>query len=329
MSIASEAAAAPSGMEAVLNSGLNALSRNETLVFTQYRKMVVEQDGYVFWVNGGVAVTAKGSLHYGTSRAQDEDQTIGVNAILFTSEQEITAFNAVSAGVMWIANWSMPNGETIQIAFSSRGPLYQEANIWHYAGFAIYPALQAQIIDSESQLPGGPIVSNSVPLWINALANLSTIPGIQSANYVGYNSFLLPENIVPPYIAIHVEPGMTKPVQQFQNYRWSQKTGTGPAYPLPSTQLMRDMVRLTLYGFNNQMAFQLLAGLQEWSLMTEDYGFMNSPAIQDEKRIQSEIAALAMKKTITIDANYYQGAADVIARELILSASISYQINGA
>ena len=329
MSTATEAAAAGSGLQAILDASINTLSGDATLTFTQYIKQVIAADGFVFWVaQPATTLTAKGSLHYGTTREQEEDQTLGVNAVIFSSEVEITAFNATGAGILWIADWQTPEGATIRIAFSSRGPLYQQADVYHYAGFAVYPALQSQLIASAADLPAGPIVSNSVPLWISALANLSTIPGNLSADYTGYDSFLLPENIVPPYVAIHVEPGMTKAIQAFPRLRWSQKTGTSGPYSLPDTQLMQDMVRLTLYGLNNQQARQLLNSLIEYSLMTDNYGFMTAPTIQDEKRAQSEIAALAMKKTITMDISYYQGTADAIARQLILSATVSYQITG-
>ena len=324
MSTATEAAASGSGLQAVLDSALNVLSGDQTLTFTQYTKQVIAQDGFVFWVAGGTTLTASGSLHYGTTREQEEDQTLGVNAVVFSSEQEITAFNAIGAGTLWIAEWQAPDGATIQIAFSSRGALYKEAGVYHYAGFAVYPALQSQLVNSVADLPTGPIVSNSVPLWIYALANLSSLPWVQSADYTAYDSFLLPENLVPPYIAVHVEPGLTSTVQPFPSYNWVQGGGQ-----LSGQQQMRDRVRLTLYGLNNQQALQLLTGIIEWSLATEYWGFAADPAIQDEKRPQTEIAALAMKKTITCDINYFQGAADMIARELILSASISFQVNEA
>lgn len=95
----------------------------------------------------------------------------------------------------------------------------------------------------------------------------------------------------------------------FPIYTWPGTTvpnsGASPLHDLPSSQLMRDEVRLTLYGFTNQQAIQYYASLIDYSYNTDDFGFCNSPAIQDEKRAQVEIAALAMKKTITILASYY------------------------
>jgi len=324
VSIASEAAGSPNQLQTSLYQGLGSLSRNQKLVFTQYTKQTISEDGYVFWVAGSATITAKGSLHYSTDRSQEEDQTIGINAVEFTSEVEITELNGVNMGTLWICPWLTPDGNTIQIAFSSRGAYYEQAGLWHYTGFAVFPALQSQLIATLADLPAGPIVSNSLPLWLDAAANMGAIVGSQAPTVPAYASYLIPENIVPPYVVVHIEPEMTKAIQGFPRYSWSQRTGTGP-YQLPGSQLMQDMVRLTLYGFTNQQAQQWLSGLIIYSLATENFGFMNSPAIQDEKRTQSEIAAIAMKKTITIHADYNQSAADMIVRQLILSASVSFQ----
>jgi len=327
VSIASEAAAAPNQLQTALRQGLDNLGRNQVITFTQYTKQTVAQDGYVFWVNSSSTLAAKGSLHYGTERDQSADQTAGINSVIFTSETEVTAFNSVGAGILWIASFPVEGGGTLYIAFSGRGSFYEQAGLWHYTGFAVYPAMQSQLINSASDLPAGPIVSNSGPIFLSAAASIASLPGSQAATYPAYLSYLLPENITPPYISVHVEPGMTEAVQQFPRYKWSQKTGSGP-YQVPDTQLMRDHVTLTLYGMNNAQARQWLSGLIIYTLATENFGFMTAPAIQDDKRAQPEIAALAMKKSITFDASYFQGTADAITRQLILSASVSFQIEG-
>jgi hypothetical protein len=193
---------------------------------------------------------------------------------------------------------------------------YQQAGLWHYRGFAVYPALASQLVESAADLPVGPIVSNSLPIWLaqNAMAPV-------------YPSFLVPDNVVPPYITAHIEPSQTVALQGFPEFIWPGVTEGGsdpsPLHDLPSSQLMRDTVRLTMYGFNNQQAIQFYASLIDYSLNTDEFGFCNSPAIRDEKRTQVEIAALAMKKTLEIQASYYQGTADAIARRLILSASVT------
>jgi hypothetical protein len=318
MAIITEAAGAPKPLQAALDAGLDSLSRNQTVPFKQYSKSIVPVDGYVFWVATGNRQDFKGSLHYITDRHQDEDQTIAKNRFIFTAQQEITEINAVDPATLWVGTWQV-DGVSLQIVFSDRGSFYEQANLWHYSGNAVYPALQAQLIDSIDDLPVGPIVSNSLPIW---LAQNSFAPV--------YPSFLVPDNVAPPYITAHIEPGATEAIGAFPIIQWPGNidpgTGASPLHSCPSSQLMRDRVRLTLYGFTNQRAIQFYQSLIDYSLLTDDFGFCNSPAIRDEKRIQVEITALAMKKTIDIDASYYQGTADAIVRRLILSASVTTTI---
>ena len=324
MSLASEAAGSPNQLNTALTQGVGNLSRQQVLTFTRYTKQTIAEDGYVFWVASSTTKTVKGSLHYGTDRSQEEDQTIGMNSVIFTAEAEVSELNAISPGTLWICPWTTPDGASIQIAFSSRGAYYEQAGLFHYAGFAVFPALQSQLVASASDLPTGPIVSNSLPIFL--AMDLTSIPTSQAPAVTLYPSFLVDENIVPPYGVVHIEPGLTEALGMFPHYRWSEKTGTGP-YQLPDSQLMRDKVRITMYGLNNQQVRQWLDALIKYSTFTETFGFMSSPAIQDEKRVQSEIKAIAMKKTISFSASYYQGTADAVLRQLILSASVSYSIS--
>ncbi len=161
-------------------------------------------------------------------------------------------------------------------------------------------------------------MSNSLPIW---LAQNSASPV--------YPSFLVPPNVVPPYITAHVEPDATMALQGFPRYIWpGEPTPPTALQSMASQQLARDKVRLTLYGFNNQSAIQYFASLIEYSLATDDFGFCNSPVIKDDKRTQREIIALAMKKTIEIDASYYQSTSDAIARRMILSAIVDTTMQG-
>lgn len=312
-----EAAGKQSQLSAALAQGVNVIDRDQAVTFTEYQKYTFSEDGYVFWVGSGATLKAAGSLHYGTDRSQAEDETIGVNNVIFTSEQEITQFNQIAPNTMWIATWSLPGGDgSIQIAFSRRGAYYEQANIWHYVGIAVYPALQSQIIQSAADLPAAPIVSNSLPIWLT-----------QNSFAPVYASFLVPDNVTPPYVVVHIDPTQTTALQDFPNYTWPGTTPPGqtnasPFHDLPSDQLAMDRVKLTLYGFNNATAIQFYSSLMQYSLDTDAFGFMNMPAIRDEKRTQVEIAAIAQKKSIEIMASYYQSTADAIARNLILSASL-------
>ena len=310
-------------MASTLDSGVEQISQQESVRFQQFQKFALTSDGSVFWVATQVFITATGSLHYATDRVQDEDQTIGTNQVLLTSESEITQFNLVSPTTMWIGSWPIPDSPPLQVAFAQRGNFFDQAQLWHYGGFAVFPAMQSQILSSPADIPTGPIVSNSLPIW---LAQNSFAPV--------HPSFLVPDNIVPPYVVAHIEPSQTQALGAFPYLGpWPGTTipnsGASPMHSLASSQLMRDEVTLTLYGFSNKTALQYFQSLIEASIDgTALFGFANSPAVVDEKRVQREIATLAQKKTIRISANYYQGAADVVARRLILSAMVTITVGG-
>lgn len=315
MSIISEAGAAPGQLQAVLAAGVDQISNDQAVTFQQYTKSTIPTDGYVFWIATGYSAQFAGSLHVLSERRQEEDQTLASNQFVFTAEEEVSQLNAIAPDTLWIGAWGV-DGTTLQIAFSATGMNYQQAGLWHYRGFAVYPALASQLITSAGDLPAGPIVSNSLPIW---LAQNSMAPV--------YPSFLVPDNIVPPYITAHIDPSSTIALQAFPLFDWSGRsnpnTDPSPLYEVPSWQLMRDTVRLTMYGFTNQQAIQFYASLMDYSVNTDAFGFCNSPSIVDDKRTQVEIAAIAMKKTMVIQASYYQGTADAIARRLILSAGFS------
>ncbi len=323
MSTAQEASGTVNTMAEANRQSTKQLSRQQTLIFVKYTKLTVTEDLTVFWVASTTTLKAVGSLHYSTERDQAEDQTAGINAAIFTSLVPITPLNEIGTGTLWICDWQTPEGATIQLAFSSRNAYYEQAGLYHYAGFAVYPALQSQLIATASDLPAGPIVSNSLPIFLSAATALPTLVTSQAPAVTLYPSFLVPENIVPPYGVVHIEPGMTKALQAFPRYRWNEKTGSSP-YQVPDSQLYQDLVRITLYGLNNTQARQWLSGLIAYSLFTDDFGFMSDPAIADEKRVQPEIAAIAMKKVIQFTASYYSGTADAVLRQLILSASMSF-----
>lgn len=322
MSTANESASAPGNLASALDAGIESIGQQQTVTFTQYTKSIVPADGYVFWVATGTTVVAKGSLHYASNRQQEEDQTVAENSFLFTSETEITELNAVSPSILWVGSWAA-TGATLKVSFSRRGSYYKQSGVWHYMGDAVYPAMESQLVASAGDLPVGQIVSNSLPIW---LAATPAALGLGFSAPV-YPSYLVPDNVSPPYIAAHIEPGTTEALQGFMSYDWPGTTvansGASLLHNLPSSQLMRERVSLVMYGFTNSQVIQYLSALINYSIDTDDFGFSDSPAIQDDKRTQPEIAAIAMKKIIPIFATYYQSAADAIARRLILSATVA------
>lgn len=279
--------------------------------FYQYTKYQMSQDGYVFWVKSQNSVQFKGALHVSTDREQEIDDTIAMNSVILDAESEITAFNDNSPTTMWVGDIPVPDG-TVKVAFQRRGPFFAKAGVYHYAGFAVFPPFGPLLVDSDSDLPAGPIVSNSLPLWLD----------FSTASLPVYPSFLVPENVSPPYIAVHIP--HTVQVQPVPYVPWSTTTPdpTPDFYDLTLYQLMKDQVQMIAYGLNNVQAWQFIYRL--FTASGDSFGFMTTPTIQDDKRTQPEIMAIAMKKTIEFEASYYQTAADVVARRMIASATVSY-----
>ncbi len=326
MPTAAEAGAQNSQMQAALDAGLDQLSAEQVVTFAQYTRVALAPDSSVFWVANGISQPAKGSLHFATDRIQEETTTIGQNEFIFSSEAEVTAFNDIAPTTMLIGSWPFADGQNLQIVFSRRGRFYEPSQVWHYVGIAVRPEMQSQIIASMADLPTGPIVSNSLPMWLLQTTVGQTIVPV-------HPSFLVPDNLVPPYIVAHVEPSRTTALQAAPFFEYTtQKIGSTGFFEFEASQLSRDEVRLTMYGFTNAMAWQYYWTLYSYSLVgpgePPTFGFADSPAVQDEKRAQSEIATIAMKKTLTFQANYYQGTANAAAYRLILSAMMSVKVNG-
>ena len=320
-----------SQQRATLEQGVEVLGKDQTVTFTKYTKVILSADGFVFWVATAETMTATGALHLAVDRHQDHDQTIGANQVIFTSEKRVDAFDFLSPTTMWIGSWPLgdQNAPVLQIAFARRDYYFDQSDLWHYAGFAVFPALASQIVQTAADLPKGPIVSNSLPIWLTLnLINAQTLQTVPV-----YPAFLVSDNLEPPYIAVNIEDERTEALAAAPTIIPPGVEIPGPIAPFynfPSSQEYRDEVELTLYGFNNEMAWQYLMSLYDASLNGNDglplFGFANSPAIRDAKRTQVEIAALAQKKTIRILANYNSGTADAIARRYILSASLTISL---
>lgn len=308
-----------SPLAGVLHDGVDTLSNSQVVKFTQYIKLVLPLDKYVFWVRADLvdqlvacncyqcspswiegtpapALTfeAKGSLHFATSTRQAEDETLAVNSIVFTAEQSIQDMNSVSSSVMYLGEH---DGK--KFAFNHRELFYEQAGLWHYEGDALYPALATQIIDDVSQIDtNNIIVSNSLPIWLSLNAFMPMYP-----------SFLVDENIQPPYAAIHIDPSTT------------QAIGAAPLLDQTygHSQLVQERVKITLYGLRNFSALDFQDYVFQFTLDNPDVmGISSMPVIRDEKRIQSEMTILAQKKTFELEVNYYQNRARNVARQLIL-----------
>jgi hypothetical protein len=338
-----EGAASKQNMQAALAGGVETLSENQVVTFTQFVRLVLPLDGYVFWVKADLLtksallnatqlnsaalnaaatietmapqITVKGSFHYATRVDQNEAETEAVNSVTFTALYPVQEFNKVQDNTLWIAfnyegddeNFDGP----ITFAFSSRDNYYMQSDLFHYRGTAVLPVFKTQLITRLDQLPTQDlIVSNSLPIWLSLSNYTPPYPSAFFNNVQLFPSFLVNDNEPPPYAAVHIEPGATE---------------TLAAAPLigsssQSQLLSRDRVRVTLYGLNNERAWLFLNAVQQFSFDTMLIGLANSPIIRDEKRVSVELGVLAQKKVIDFEVNYYQSAARNVARAMIESA---------
>lgn len=288
-----------------LDLGLSTISHEGAIPFVQYVRHVLPLDGYLFWLRTK-QTTVSGSLHIAIDQRQSEDESPAVNSVVFTTTEEIEALNDINPNVIWVGEWA-----GIKFAFSRRGPYYENAKLYHYAGEAVYPAMLSQLVDVGAQLPDDTlIISNSLPAWltIRSYSPVWLVPNNPAVTL--YPSFLVPDNLPPPYGVVHIDPNQTNAIQgaPLQGRRATH------------TQLATDTARITLYGLTNDQALDWFDTVNSFSYDTDVIGIMNMPVIRDEKRGQVGMNILAMKKTISFQVSYYQTRINDLARQMITAA---------
>lgn len=311
-------------MSAALAAGLDALDLGQTVTFTLYRRCVLPADGFVFWVRAdllspsalpGTALVnratpnapqlvipsaptfqAEGSLHQTSVNKQDPDESFSIQRMVFTSKSQVDDLESVAPETMYIAQTGAQ-----RYVFSTRSMRYRQSGLFHYAGDAVYPTLDTQVIDNPAQLNlSDQVVSNSTPIWLGLARDFPIYP-----------SLLVPENLSPPYGVINIgeedtTPLQAAPVKDVNGSRW---------------QLVRDRVRITTFGVRNDAILDWLDYVSSYTLNHPDVmGVMNSPVVRDADRGQVEISAKAQKKSIIFEVSYYQARMDSLARQLIREA---------
>jgi hypothetical protein len=302
-------------------------------VFTRYTRLVLPVDGYIFWLRSNLVspsaqfnamgfntiaidgygpvlppVTArvKGTVHYSTTQHQDADKVYTSNTVHFNTMETVQFLNAIDPSTMWICSF-----DGIRFAFSHRDNYFAPVGEKHYVGQAIYSSMESQIIDSVDKLQQTQVVSNSLPFWLS-MNGYSIFYGIQQCPVTLYpSSSQLLDNLSPPFGVVHIEPNQT--------------TAFSAAPVLDATldhaQLARDLVRVTLYGLNNDSAIDFQDFVLQFMVDNpQALGLMNMPILRDEKETQAELLILAKKKSIEFEVSYYQTRARDIAVKYILQA---------
>lgn len=343
---AAEAAGYKQNEQAALAAGLQTLDLNQEITFTQYIRLVLPLDGYVFWVRSDLVsssamlnvlqlntttlneaqtliapapvITIRGSLHYSTQVNQNESETEAVNTVIFTALEPVQLFNEIQPPVLWIGVYGGQTNEgfdgPINFAFSARGRYYEKADLYHYIGTAVLPTFRTQLIDRLDQLvPQELIVSNSLPIWLSLQQYMPPYPGFYSTIPL-FPSFLVPDNLLPPYGAVHIPPNET--------VAWQAAPFLDPT--LGQWSLTSEHVRVTFYGLNNLQISTWLSMVYQYMYDYNTMGLVDTPAIKDEKRTSPELGVLAQKKTIDFQITYNQNAARNVARQYLEKAIVGY-----
>jgi hypothetical protein len=269
-----------------------------------------------------VSVQVPGSFHYDIERRQLHDQTTDINRVVFTARQPIGDLDRIEPDCLWLGLFDNPDASEgpIRFAFTRRQSFYQQADLYHYVGDAVYPFMESQIIDDLSQFnTRDVVVSNSLPIWLAMDQMNPPYPFPPRQNFPMFPSFLVPDDMEPPYASVHIVPESTEPITSapFFNQLHSQY------------QLVKERVEITLYGLRNFNALDFMAYVQ-WMSEQDNapFGVMNMPVIRDQKSVQGEISAIAMRKTVVFEINYYQSRVRDIAQVLILHVIPNYIIGG-
>jgi hypothetical protein len=341
MSTVEEAVGADTPLGSDLAEGVKTLALNQQITFTKYVRLVLPLDGYVFWVRADMlgpsslynkagfgragfnqmpktvvaapTCVATGSLHYATDIRQEEPETYAANRMVFTSLQEIENLNFIAPDELYVGCFG-----DLKFGFSSRSSFYKQANLWHYVGFAVYPDMEPQLIDSLAGFNSTDvIVSNSLPAWL-ALNGYEPAYGFGNPSLTLFPSFLTPKNEPPPFGAVHVFPETTRGLAM------APHLGPNSSHH----QLCAERVRITLWGTRNKQALDFVDCVNQYSLDTGIFGLMNIPVVQDEKRTQAELATIAMKKTIVFEVSYHQSRINDVARQLLLNVIPNFYVDG-
>jgi hypothetical protein len=257
-------------------------------------------------VNLPTDVDVKGSFHYASISEQREDATVDSNEVIFTSLSEIQPFNQVGPNHLYIGTYG-----DLLFAFSSRGRLYEQADLYHYQGKALFTTHATQVIDDPADFNPTLIVSNSLPIWISLSAYVPPYPTF-NCPFPLYPSYLVDDNLKPPFGSVHIEETRSLAMVPY----------LGPK--TQSAQLCRDTVKVHLYGLDNEAASDFLLCVENFSRDWMTIGLANSPHIRDEKHTQTEMKIISQRKSIEFEVNYLQSVARDIARQFILHARVQF-----
>lgn len=308
--------------------GLQLVSLDQEVIFTQYTRYVLPLDGTVFWLKTQM-MNVRGSMHITINKQQNVDETVAINRVYFTTGAAIARFNDIGPNIIWVGRYH----DTL-FAFTQSDAHFKQSGFFHYAGNALYPAFANMLVDTGDQLPVDTlVVSNSLPAWLSLVTYDRVWLNPPNPHITLYPSYLVPDNLRPPYGVVDIPPADTRalssvpalgPVRPIGNAVLGQPRGT----TLDSShwQFAADRVKVTLYGTTNQQALDFYDLVMRYSMDQDIIGIMNTPIMRDEKRTQAELGILAMKKSIEFEVSYYQNRVNETARKLLLHAKAAIYV---
>lgn len=301
---------APSGglLHDALDAGIADISQQTLINFTVYQKVVLPLDGFVFWLRVG-SFSQTGAIHWMIDRDQVESETPAHTTVVFTTTEQIQDLgetNTQSLVVGLVADRLY--------SFRRHGWFFPQAGVWHYQGDGLPSSMSTQLVDDPSQIdPSTLIVSDSLPAWLS-LVSYDPVwiswPGERNPHITLYPSFLVPDNLAPPYGSVHIEPSR---IEALQVMPWLSNTYS-------HYQLTRESVRITLYGCNNNQAADFLDLVEQYTLDTDAFGILNMPTIRDGKKPWADGMVIGQQKFIDFEVSYVQTRINNIARQLITNA---------
>ena len=252
-------------------------------------------------------VEVMGSLHYDSMTDQRADATVDSSTVIFTSLSEIQEFNQIGPDFLYIASY-----RDIRFAFSSRGYLYEQADLYHYVGKAIYSTTSTQVVDDIETFDPEVFNSNSIPIWMFMNYYVPPFPGGLTCPFQLFPAFLVDGNTPLPFGSIEV-------------------TRTEPLHPVPvlgrrmqADHLCRDRVVIHMYGASNRLASDFREFVEQYSVVENKIGIATTGAITDASHIQSELQVIAQRKSITFEVNYLQSVSRDLARQYIVKAKVNF-----
>lgn len=213
----------PSQIASLLGAAVGALDLQQKIVFKRYSRVVLPLDGYVFW-SPGPEIEVPGALHHSMEMIQNEDETLGLASVFFTTQEPVTEFSDIPINTIYVARQG-----GFRFAFSRHAGYFQAAQLWHYQGHSVYPAMLSQLLDTPGVLnPSRAVVSNSLPIWLSLNGYISLFSGGFSPGLTLYPSKAVPANLPPPYGTVHIGERDTRALQSVPIVRMVQVPLTTP-----------------------------------------------------------------------------------------------------